>query len=245
MKKLFTFTTGIIVGAAIATAGSAFASNVLSGTVADFKILVNGNEKQLENKPVVIDGSSYLPVRAISGALGYDVQYEDSTKTISLANDGNKYLKTDDSNAQPVGKTEDNKQVSNGNFVKELKGKYSKDGKLDAELIKKAIDSKELSVNAQDEASGDSLLIMAIKDNNFPVYQVLKDNKVDAELPNKEGKYPIHIATIVKSDFYTGELLNDFRVKVKVKDNSGKLPVDYTEAKSRFRDTLEIKMIRE
>ncbi|MCM3273891.1 stalk domain-containing protein [Paenibacillus elgii] len=229
MKKLFTFTTGIVVGAVIATAGSAFASNVLNGTVADFKILVNGNEKQLENKPVVIDGSSYLPVRAISGALGYDVQYEDSTKTISLANDGKKYLKSDDSNAQPAGKTQENKQVSNGNFVKDLKGKYSKEGKLDAELIKKAIDSKELSVNAQDESSGDSLLILAIKENNFPVYQVLKDNKVDPELPNKEQQTPLHIATILKSSFYMSELTSILGVKTKVKDAFGKMPIDYVE----------------
>ncbi|MBU7316156.1 stalk domain-containing protein [Paenibacillus oleatilyticus] len=229
MKK---FVAGVLVGAVVATAGSALAAQneTISATFTEFNILVNGKQASLGDKPVVIEGSSYLPVRAISNTLGYQVQYDGESRTISLANDGNKYLKTDDSNTQPVGKTEDNKQVSNGNFVKDLKGKYSKDGKLDAELIKKAIGSKEVSVNAQDEVSGDSLLILAIKENNFAVYQVLKDNKVDPELANsKDGRTPLHIAVIEKNSFFMGELLSVFKVKTKLTDKDGKVPQDYTQ----------------
>jgi len=225
MKK---FITGVIVGAAVATTGSVFASDAVSGTFAEFKILVNGNQAKLADKPVVIDGSSYLPVRAISNSLGYEVQYEDSSKTISLSNDGKKYLKDEKQSPKP----EEKKQMSEGNYVKDLKSKYSKDDKLNADLIKAAIEKKEITVDAQDETTGDSLFILAIRENNFPAYQVLKDNGVNPELPNKEGKTPLHIATIVKNSFFMGELKTHFNVKAKIKDNDGKMPIDYTEKNS-------------
>ncbi|WP_010498409.1 stalk domain-containing protein [Paenibacillus elgii] len=238
MKK---FVAGVLVGAVVATAGSALAAQneTISATFAEFNILVNGEKASLSDKPVVIEGSSYLPVRAISNTLGYQVQYNGESRTISLANDGKKYLETDDSNAQPAGKVEDNKVVVNGSAVKDLKGKYSKDGKLDAELIKKAIDSKELSVNAQDESSGDSLLILAIKENNFAAYQVLKDNKVDPELANKEGKRPIHIAAILKNRFYISELTSHYKVDAKATDSEGKKAIDYIEKNSEVYDSLK------
>lgn len=238
MKK---FVAGVLVGAVVASAGSALAAQneSISATFAEFNILVNGQKASLSDKPVVIEGSSYLPVRAISNTLGYKVQYDGESRTISLANDGKEYLKTVEPKKQETGKTEDNKQVSNGNFVKDLKGKYSKDGKLDAELIKKAIESKELSVNAQDEASGDSLLILAIKENNFAAYQVLKHNKVDPELANKEGKRPIHVAVIEKNRFFMSELTSYFRVNAKALDNYSKRAIDYTEKNSSIYDSIE------
>jgi hypothetical protein len=49
-----------------------------------FKIMVSGAEVKLEKDPVVIDGSTYLPVRALSDALGQYVKWDDASKTISL-----------------------------------------------------------------------------------------------------------------------------------------------------------------
>lgn len=40
----------------------------------------NGNSVQ----PFVVDGTTYLPVRAIAEAVGYDVNYDASTQTVSL-----------------------------------------------------------------------------------------------------------------------------------------------------------------
>ncbi|MCM3274157.1 stalk domain-containing protein [Paenibacillus elgii] len=237
MKK---FVAGVLVGAVVATAGSALAAQneTISATFAEFNILVNGKQASLSDKPVVIEGSSYLPVRSISNTLGYQVQYDGESRTISLANDGNKYLKTDESNAQPAGKVEDNKVVINGSVVKDLKGKYSKEGKLNLDLIKAAIDKKELQLNTQDEETGNSLVFYAIIENNYPVFDYLAKSGANLELQNKEGKTPLHIAVIEKSSFYMGELLSKYKVPTKVKDNSSKMPIDYTDVDSTDRMSL-------
>lgn len=234
------FVAGAIFGIIIATVGSVLASSQLIGEHAHFNILVNGSKAELAMQPVVIDGSSYLPVRAISDALGYTVEYEESSRTIALSNDGKTYLSNGESKGEITNKVSETTETQfDGQFVNDLQSKYAVDGKLDAELVRAAIDNGILSVNAQDEDTGDSLLILAIKANNFPVYQVLKDRGVNPELPNKEGKYPIHIAIIKRSDFYFGELRTHFKVDTKVQDNDGKMPIDYTEEKSRFRTQLK------
>ncbi|GMX64373.1 hypothetical protein Elgi_36420 [Paenibacillus elgii] len=235
MKK---FVAGVLVGAVVATAGSALAAQneTISATFAEFNILVNGKQASLSDKPVVIEGSSYLPVRAISNTLGYQVQYNGESRTISLANDGNKYLKTDDSNAQPAGKVEENKQVSNGNFVQDLKGKYSKEGKLNLDLIKAAIDKKEIQLNTQDEETGNSLVFYAIIENSYPVFDYLAKSGANLELQNKQGQTPLHIAVIEKSRFYMGQLTSEYRVNASIKDNDSKRPLDYTrEGSSEYR----------
>lgn len=84
MKKL---TLGLIVGLLIGTASTAIAatSDTVQAVFAKFSLTVNGEVKQLNNDPVVIDGVSYLPVREVAGLLGYDVGFEDGT--IVLDND--------------------------------------------------------------------------------------------------------------------------------------------------------------
>ncbi|MEC0210247.1 hypothetical protein P4H70_15015 [Paenibacillus ehimensis] len=239
MKKIGIFAVGTFFGIALSITTGVFAdsTNLVTGVFSDFKIMINGKDASLENRIVNVEGSTFLPVREISNKLGYEVQFNEGV--ISLSNDGKKYLKADDSNVRPAPKTEENKQVSNSNIVKDLKTKYSKEGKLDAELVKKAIDSQEISPNAIDEKSGDTLLITVIKENNFPVYQVLKDNKVDPEIPNYlDGKRPIHTAVILKNDFYLSELTTAFKVKTQVKDNDGHLPIDYAEKGSSEFSTL-------
>ena len=42
---------------------------------------VNGNYVQ----PFVVDGTTYLPIRAVAEAVGYDVNYDDETHTATLA----------------------------------------------------------------------------------------------------------------------------------------------------------------
>ena len=54
------------------------------------KICINGEQISLtdvygnEVQPFVSDGTTYLPVRAVAAAVGYDVAYDASTQTISL-----------------------------------------------------------------------------------------------------------------------------------------------------------------
>lgn len=48
-------------------------------------LLLNGTS--VEKEIVIIDGSSYLPVKAISETLGLEVAWDNDTRTISLSSD--------------------------------------------------------------------------------------------------------------------------------------------------------------
>lgn len=60
------------------------ASNEVTGKFTSFKFIVNGEEQTLDASPIVVNGQSYLPVRAVSDMLGYNVNYDGNTKTITL-----------------------------------------------------------------------------------------------------------------------------------------------------------------
>ncbi|MGG3281862.1 stalk domain-containing protein [Paenibacillus solani] len=64
---------GFICGAVFFSGVSYAASGKLTATKASYKVYVNGKEQNLKNKPVVIDGITYLPVREVSNALGYNL----------------------------------------------------------------------------------------------------------------------------------------------------------------------------
>jgi hypothetical protein len=227
MKK---FLIGLLVGIALSFSSVAFANNEeVKGIFASFRILINGKEIQLEQQPLVIDGSTYLPLRKISELFGYEVQYEDSTRTISLSNDGKKYLSNLDKEEYSNLQSQD--QPTN-HFVLDLKNKYSSNGKLNLDLIKEGIEKKELTLNSQDEETGDSLLILSIRENNYQVFNYLATNGANLELPNKNGETPLHIATFIKSGFYMSELLTTYRVNPEIKDNNNKRPIDYVDQKS-------------
>jgi len=77
--------------AVILMASTAVATNNLTATLAkDFTVKLNGKVLDLRDAnnntvyPVVIDGTTYLPVRAISGALRIGVDWDASTKTVIL-----------------------------------------------------------------------------------------------------------------------------------------------------------------
>lgn len=66
-------------------------------TVADYDIIevkvgsnsitVNGSEKAMDTKAVIVDGRCYLPLRAICDALGIDdISWNDVTKTVTITN---------------------------------------------------------------------------------------------------------------------------------------------------------------
>lgn len=65
-------------------------SKQIMATYNGIKIYVNGekiNPKDANGnsvEPFVVDGTTYLPVRAIAEAVGYDVSYDSSTQTVSL-----------------------------------------------------------------------------------------------------------------------------------------------------------------
>ncbi|GAA3400646.1 copper amine oxidase N-terminal domain-containing protein [Paenibacillus hodogayensis] len=83
MKKvIIALSLGLMLGSA-STALAAM-NETVQATVTKFVIKVNGTEKTLQTSPIVVDGSSYLPVREVAGLLGAEVDYDDATRTILL-----------------------------------------------------------------------------------------------------------------------------------------------------------------
>jgi hypothetical protein len=83
MKKLILgLAVGMMIGS-VTTAAAATQGEV-TAIFANFILKINGQEKQLDTTPLVYDGTSYLPVRAISNLMGYDVTYTTETRTIGL-----------------------------------------------------------------------------------------------------------------------------------------------------------------
>lgn len=67
-------------------------SGMVKAVISDIIVTLNGKELALQDvngkeiKPVIIEGTTYLPVRAISNALGIGVNWDAETKTVILNN---------------------------------------------------------------------------------------------------------------------------------------------------------------
>lgn len=57
-------------------------SNVVHAQDSDIKVFINNNELKSEVKPVLVDNSLYVPMRAFFESLNYDIVYEAETKTV-------------------------------------------------------------------------------------------------------------------------------------------------------------------
>ncbi|OPA74764.1 hypothetical protein BVG16_23730 [Paenibacillus selenitireducens] len=73
MKKIG---IGFICGAIFFTGISASAANLTAETEA-YKLFIDGKEQVLRDKPILIQGRTYLPVREVAEAVGYEVAFED------------------------------------------------------------------------------------------------------------------------------------------------------------------------
>lgn len=85
MKKTV---AALALGLLIGSAGTAVAAtnDTVQAVFAKFNLVINGAEKQLKTDPLVVDGTSYLPVREVAGILGYEVGFDEATGTIKLDN---------------------------------------------------------------------------------------------------------------------------------------------------------------
>ncbi|MBG9735817.1 stalk domain-containing protein [Paenibacillus alvei] len=86
MKKWTYLTSGIVIGALVATAGSAFADQVKSligkQVTAEYDVVVNG--KSLQDKGAAIDGRANVPVRSLANAIGADIKVEGKKILVTL-----------------------------------------------------------------------------------------------------------------------------------------------------------------
>ena len=99
MKKLF---LGFILGLLVGALGYVYADDVeqFVATVADFPVLVNGQEFKSDKPIVVIDGSTYMPLRAIGDALGTKVVWNNDSHRVEvgeapISNSDSKWNKAD------------------------------------------------------------------------------------------------------------------------------------------------------
>ncbi len=79
-----------MIGTAVATVGQ----STVTVDYNDIKVTLNGSAVNLVDangasvEPFAINGTTYLPVRAVSSALGLDVNWNGQTKTVELAEPG-------------------------------------------------------------------------------------------------------------------------------------------------------------
>jgi hypothetical protein len=83
-KTVAALTLGLLIG----SAGTAVAAtnDTVQAVFAKFNFIVNGSEKKLATDPLVVDGTSYLPVREVAGLLGFGLEYDADSRTIKLDN---------------------------------------------------------------------------------------------------------------------------------------------------------------
>lgn len=95
---------GIIIGLVIGTFGMVFAQEIATYVVetANFPILVNGKEFKTDKPIVTIDGSTYLPLRAIGEALGVKINWNEEKFQAEIGEmpDASKYSRL---NPAPIG----------------------------------------------------------------------------------------------------------------------------------------------
>ncbi|MDR6776252.1 copper amine oxidase N-terminal domain-containing protein [Paenibacillus polymyxa] len=85
MKKWSYLLSGVLIGAVVATAGSAFADEIKSlvgeKVVGEYTVKVNGNS--LAENAIVVDGKAHVPLRAVSDSLGAGIKVDGKTIQIN------------------------------------------------------------------------------------------------------------------------------------------------------------------
>ncbi|MDE6357191.1 MAG: hypothetical protein K2L15_01220 [Eubacteriales bacterium] len=88
MKK---FISGIIVGTVLATSVSVFAATIktINASYSVNKLIVNGVDTGKGNTAFISQGTTYVPLRTVSDALGQDIKWDSSTKSIYINSKSN------------------------------------------------------------------------------------------------------------------------------------------------------------
>ncbi|MNW33502.1 hypothetical protein D3C74_104650 [compost metagenome] len=94
MKKWSYLLSGVLIGAVVATAGSAFADQIKSlvgeKVAGEYSVKVNGNS--LSESAIVVDGKAHVPLRAVTDSLGANLKLDG--KTIQINTDSSADTKT-------------------------------------------------------------------------------------------------------------------------------------------------------
>ncbi|MMZ48459.1 hypothetical protein D1872_101300 [compost metagenome] len=94
MKKWSYLLSGVLIGAVVATASSAFADQIKSlvgeKVAGEYSVKVNGNS--LSESAIVVDGKAHVPLRAVTDSLGANLKLDG--KTIQISTDPSADTKT-------------------------------------------------------------------------------------------------------------------------------------------------------
>ena len=86
MKNIRTLVVGMVAGAILATAGSAYGATALEKVTAlvrpDYSVKVDGEKVSMKNAPLTYNGTTYIPLREAGEILGYDVGFNAGTITL-------------------------------------------------------------------------------------------------------------------------------------------------------------------
>jgi uncharacterized cupredoxin-like copper-binding protein len=89
MKKLIRTFATLLIGMALgASTLAAAAPQTVQAVLTKFNIVVNGEKQELKNTPVVIQGSTYLPVREVASLLDADLTFDSKAQKIELNTKG-------------------------------------------------------------------------------------------------------------------------------------------------------------
>ena len=148
MKKFKQFITGVIVGAMLLSVGTVFAgTQTIEAFYNNIKISIDGENVELKDaagnviEPFIYEGTTYLPVRAISEALGMDTKFNETTNTVELTK--TKEVKTVEQSTRTVPVTiDDYKTIIEDEYlqvqVRPDGTKYIYPGSVNKHLNKKA-----------------------------------------------------------------------------------------------------------
>lgn len=228
------FLVGFVLGALIFGSMTAFANDEVRAKLTDIKLMVNGQLVELENKVMAVEGRSYLPVREVANLVGYDVDYNDATRTIILNKKQEEDVQnTDQSNNPPKN------HEQNNNVIEGLGDMFrNDDDNLDLEAIKQAVENGEVKVDSVDENGNTLLLLASDKIENYRVGEFLINKGANLNHQNNEGKTAVHIAVIENNQAFL-RLLIESGASTIIEDNDGKRPIDYTKEYSTIWGTLK------
>lgn len=175
MKK---FVMGLVFGLVLAMSFSVMANSKIVAQYFNPTIIVDGNKIALKTKPVLINGSTYLPMRELAETLDYNVHYEASSKTIKLTNGNNangNVSKPPVNNTQP--KQENNNEFMSLSELENLGFKFTFNNGLLIENTNGM--SFQLSKNGYDKLVNDGSV--SILKNNVVFWLNYKDGNIVIE----------------------------------------------------------------
>lgn len=236
MKKingLKGFVIGLFVGATIMVTGTAVASNVIEAKLFNVKVIVDGQELSLDDRPLEANGRTYLPVRALAESLGYKASYSSKDKVVSLKSstvESSKNTSTSTSTTKPNNSSSKGDDVLIEGLLDKVLGEQDGQPVVDLDKVKQLIEVEGVDVNAKDKETGLSLAAIATQYELFyspaPTFKYLKQKGADLFATDNQGRNLMHLVVFSENgSIYS--LLLEAGVDRKHKDNDGKTPFDY------------------